>query len=235
MASASPSASAAVVLAVGTRFIGHASSDTWQSRATSDASASVEEAVPQMAMSRAPSRLIVSTQAQQLVRLAAVRQRQDDVVALNDAQVAVDRFRRVQKKRRRPGAGQRRGNLSGDDAGFPHARDDHSATAVEQHADGPIEAIVEAIDQRQDGGGFCLQNLSGNVEVRGGQSGSCTSSADGRVGRDFVTRRRRDSHQSHHERFETIEAQRVGGIASRAGWLLVHLHEHGVGARRDAR
>ena len=60
IASASPSASAAVVLAVGTRFIGQASSDTWQSSATSDACARVDVQSPVMAIMRAPSRLMVS-------------------------------------------------------------------------------------------------------------------------------------------------------------------------------
>ena len=61
MASASPSASAAVVLAVGTRFNGQASSDTWQSSATSAAWPSVDRQSPVMAISRAPRRLIVSS------------------------------------------------------------------------------------------------------------------------------------------------------------------------------
>ena len=61
MASASPSASAAVVLAVGTRFSGQASSDTRQSSVTSAACASVEWQSPVMAISCAPSRLIVSS------------------------------------------------------------------------------------------------------------------------------------------------------------------------------
>src|SRR5262245_42336625 len=61
MASASPIASAAVVLAVGTRFIGHASSTTLQSIATSAACARLDEGQPVIAISRAPSRRIVSS------------------------------------------------------------------------------------------------------------------------------------------------------------------------------
>ena len=60
MASASPIARAAVVLAVGTRFSGHASSVTLQSSATSADWASVEPGDPVMARSFAPSRRIVS-------------------------------------------------------------------------------------------------------------------------------------------------------------------------------
>ena len=54
-------ASAAVVLAVGTRFIGQASSVTLQSSATSAACASVDAGSPVIAISFAPSRRIVSS------------------------------------------------------------------------------------------------------------------------------------------------------------------------------
>ena len=104
MASASPIASAAVVLAVGTRFIGHASSATLQSSATSAACASVERGAPVIAMSFAPEPADRLEQAQDFVGLAAVRQRDDDVVGLDDAEVAVDRLGRVQEERRRAGA-----------------------------------------------------------------------------------------------------------------------------------
>ena len=61
MHSASPMASAAVVLAVGTRLSGHASSDTWQSSATSAACASVDAGLPVMAMIFAPMRRMASS------------------------------------------------------------------------------------------------------------------------------------------------------------------------------
>ena len=60
IANASPSASAADVLAVGTRFSGQASAETRQSSATSAARPSVEPPSPVIAISRAPRRLIVS-------------------------------------------------------------------------------------------------------------------------------------------------------------------------------
>ncbi len=60
IANASPSASAAVVLAVGMRLSGHASSDTRQSSATSAAVARVDDGAPVRTMRRAPSRLMVS-------------------------------------------------------------------------------------------------------------------------------------------------------------------------------
>jgi hypothetical protein len=61
IASASPIASAAVVLAVGTRFIGQASSATLQSRATSAAPASDDAGLPVIAISLAPNRRMVSS------------------------------------------------------------------------------------------------------------------------------------------------------------------------------
>ena len=81
IASASPSASAAVVLAVGTRFSGQASSATLQSSATSAACASVDVGSPVIAISFAPMPADRLEQAQELLGLAAVRQRDDDVVA----------------------------------------------------------------------------------------------------------------------------------------------------------
>ena len=61
IASASPMARAAVVLAVGTRFIGQASLATEQSRMTSAARASVDAGLPVSAISRAPMRRIDSS------------------------------------------------------------------------------------------------------------------------------------------------------------------------------
>ena len=100
IASASPIASAAVVLAVGTRFIGHASSVTLQSSATSAACASVERGVAGDRDQLRAEPADGLEQAQDLVGLAAVRQRDDDVVGLDDAEIAVDRFGRVQEERR---------------------------------------------------------------------------------------------------------------------------------------
>jgi hypothetical protein len=106
MARASPSARVAVVLAVGARFIGHASSATWQLRVTSDACPRVDSVCPVSEMSFAPIRRIASSRPDQLFGLAAVRQRNNDVVLLDHAEVAVHRFGGVKKDRRRAGARQ---------------------------------------------------------------------------------------------------------------------------------
>ena len=87
-------ASAAVVLAVGTRLRGHASSATLQSSATSAAWASVDvgAAGDRHQLGAQPANGF--EQPEDLVRFAAVRQRHDDIVALDDAEIAVDRFGR---------------------------------------------------------------------------------------------------------------------------------------------
>ena len=99
-------------------------------------------------------------QAQHFLRLAAVRNRQQHVAGLDDAQIAVRRFRGMKKERRRAGACERRGDLPADDARLAHAGDDDAPLAFEQHPHGAIEALVEAIDERQDGRGLGLQDLA---------------------------------------------------------------------------
>ena len=130
IASASPRASAAVVLAVGTRFIGHASS----------AIAAVERDVggpgerrAGMAGQRDQARADPPDRLQQpdhLLGLAAVRQRQHHVVFADGAEIAVDGFRRMEEPGRGAGARERRGNLAADDAGLAHAGDDHASAAL---------------------------------------------------------------------------------------------------------
>ena len=46
----------------------------------------------------------------------------------------------------------------------------------------------------------------------------------------LVARSGVDAFQLEHQRFELVQAQRVGGIALRARGLFVHLHEHGIDA-----
>ena len=96
-------------------------------------------------------------QAQDLVGLAAARERHDDVVGLDDAKVAVNRFGRMEEEGRRAGARQRGGDLAADDARLAHAGDDHAAAALEEEAHRLLEAVIEAIDEREDRGRFCLR------------------------------------------------------------------------------
>src|SRR5262245_57234380 len=75
------------------------------------------------------------------------------------------RFGRMEKHRGRPGAVERGGNLLADDAGLAHAGQDHTSAAVQQQVDGAIESIVEPRYQREDRGGFGLENLTGECEI----------------------------------------------------------------------
>ena len=111
---------------------------------------------------RAPDGL---EQPEDLVGLAAVGQRDDDVAGLDDAEVAVNRFGGMEEEGRGAGAGQRRGDLPRDDARLAHARDDDAATAIAEQLDGPDEPGVEAVDQREDGRGLGLQHLARQREV----------------------------------------------------------------------
>ena len=169
MASASPSASAAVVLAVGTQV----------ERARLFGDAAVERDVRRLAERRPAvagdgdearaQPLDRLEQAQQLLRLAAVRQRDDHVFRLDDAEVAVRGFGRVEEEGGRAGARQRRRNLAADDPRLAHAGDDHAAAALEQQPHRLLEALVEALDEREDRGRFRLQHLARERDVSGGE------------------------------------------------------------------
>ena len=75
-------------------------------------------------------------------------------------------FSGVQEKGRGPGAGERRRDLAADDAGLAHASDDHAALAVAHQHDSAREPLIEAIDQRQDRGGFRLEHSPREGQVR---------------------------------------------------------------------
>src|SRR5687768_107366 len=79
----------------------------------------------------------------------------------------MERLGRVQKNGRRTGASQRGRDLPADDSRLAHAGDDDLATALEQDADRTFEAVVDALDQRQDRRRFDLKNFSREREVDG--------------------------------------------------------------------
>ena len=164
IASASPIARAAVVLAVGTRFIGQASLAMEQSSVTSAAFASVDAGSPVIAMSLRAEASDRFQQPQQLLGLAAVRERDHDVVVANRTEIAVGRLGRMEEPGRRAGARQSRGDLSADDAGLAHAGDDDAAAALEQELDCALEMPVDAIDEPEDGGRFGAEYLAGEFE-----------------------------------------------------------------------
>ena len=132
IASASPIASAAVVLAVGTRFIGHASSAMPQSRVTSAARASVDDGSPVSAIRRAPRRRIDSS-----------RRSSSSVSPLYDSAITTSSSRMAPRspwiasagcRNQADGAGarQRRRDLAADEPRLAHAGDDDAAAALVQ-------------------------------------------------------------------------------------------------------
>jgi hypothetical protein len=97
----------------------------------------------------------------QFVRRARIGNGQQDVLAGEHAEVAVNGFGRMHEKGRRAGGGQRGGDLAGDVAGFADAGDDDPARAVEDHADRLDEARVDAALQRLQGLDFDAEGAVG--------------------------------------------------------------------------
>ena len=121
--------------------------------------------MPVIATSLAPMRRMVSSSRSSSPVSPRMRQGDDDIVALDRAEVAVHGLGRVQEERRRPGARERRGDLARDDAGLAHPGDDDAAAAVAQQVDGAGEPLVHAVDEGEDGGGFGPEHLAGEFEV----------------------------------------------------------------------
>ena len=166
-ASASPIASVAVVLAVGARLSGQASSATLTSRWTVAARARFDFALPVMAMMGTPRRDEVRNQQQHFGGFAGIGDGQQHVVARDHADVAMAGFGRMHEERRRAGGGERGGDLAGDVAGFAHAADDDPAVAFEADAAGARETRVEPRHQRRDGPALDLESPASGGDQRG--------------------------------------------------------------------
>ena len=119
-----------MVLAVGARFIGQASSSTPQSSATSAACASVERGVAGHGDQTCAQPL---ERFEQRATSSSVSPEYDSasthVVGLDHAEIAVHGLGGMQEERGRAGAGERGRDLAADDAGLAHAGDDHPAAA----------------------------------------------------------------------------------------------------------
>ncbi len=101
----------------------------------------------------------------ELQRLAAVGQGDHHVAVRQHAQVAVDRLSRVQEQGRRAGAGERCGQLVGDDAGLAHAPGDDPAAALLQHVERLLKPLVQLVEQGEDGLGLDAEDFSGDVQA----------------------------------------------------------------------
>ena len=87
----------------------------------------------------------------ELVRLATLRDEQRHVVGADDPEIAVRAVRRVKEGRRRPGRGERRGDLAPDQSGFADARHNHASLRVAQQLDGAGKAVIEALERARNG------------------------------------------------------------------------------------
>ena len=102
-------------------------------------------------------------QAHQLMGLAAVGDGNGQVPLGQHAQVAMDGVGGMDEQGGRPGAGESRGDLPGDDARFPHAGEDHAPGAGDQQFDGLVETMVETGNERRDRLGLRLQDFPGRL------------------------------------------------------------------------
>ena len=141
-------ASVAVVLAVGARFSGQASSGTLTSRATVAARPRVESALAGEGDERHAQALQMGQQEHELGRLAGIGQGEQHIRARDHAQVAVAGLGRVQEERRGAGAGQGGGDLAADMAGFAHPGDHDPARATQADPAGGDERRTRSGRQR---------------------------------------------------------------------------------------
>ena len=88
-------------------------------------------------------------QPQKLFRLAAMAQRQDNIVGLHPPQVAVDRLGRMKKMARRTRRGQRRADLAADDPRLAHPGHDHRAGILEDHPRRRQKRRIDPVQKRQ--------------------------------------------------------------------------------------
>ena len=103
--------------------------------------------------------------------------RNQDVLPAQHPQIAMDAFRRVEKERRRAGAGHGRSNLLPDQSRFPHAGNHHFTFAREEKIDRFREAAVQTIDKGLDCAGLDCQHTLAFIET-------ATATSSGRLGRD---------------------------------------------------
>ena len=105
-------------------------------------------------------------QADDLLRLAALREHQHHVLGVDAAQVAVDRLGRVQAVAASAGRGQRGHDLLADQARLAHAGDDHVAAALRRGSSTARQnSCVEPFGHLGQGAAFGLEDLPGVAEL----------------------------------------------------------------------
>ena len=167
-ASASPMASAAVVLAVGARFSGQASAGTPMSRCTVGIAGQGGVRIAGEGDQRNTQPLDARGRMVRIsARLAGIGQRQHGVVARDHADVAVAGLGRVHEEGGGAGAGQRGGDLAADVAGFAHAGHDHPAAAAKTNAAGARKIRPEARQLRLQAFDLDGQRLATEIDQAG--------------------------------------------------------------------
>ena len=161
----------AVVEAVGARLCGQASSRIVHG--DDDVRSLAERRVPPSRHrdERRAAALHVRDQRDDLLGLARVREREDDVAAEDHPEVAVDRLGRVQEEGGRAGRGERRGDLLADDAALADARHDDAPGGGLHGGDGAVESLVEAVRERADGLRLDLDDAAGLLAGGGRHAG----------------------------------------------------------------
>ena len=106
----------------------------------------------------------------QLRRLARPRQRDDDIVVRDHAEVAVAGFARMHEQRRRSGGGEGGGDLAPDMAGFAHAGHDHpalrGADQVDRRGEARAQAVAQRGGERIDAAAFRVERAQGGIDRR---------------------------------------------------------------------
>ena len=103
-----------------------------------------------MAMIGAPSSLSEGSKPHDFFGFAALREHQHHVVAMDAAQIAVNRFGRVQEMAPRAGRSERGRQLLPDQSGLADAGDDHAAAAKVERIDRVAKLHVQPVgDSRQ--------------------------------------------------------------------------------------
>ena len=103
--------------------------------------------------------------ANDLFGLAAERENKGHIVGMNAAQVAVNRFRRMQKVAPRARRGKRRGDLLADQPRLAHAADDHAAAAALQQCHRMAELFAQPIGQGEQRLTLGANDLAGQAKL----------------------------------------------------------------------
>ena len=160
------------------------------------------------------------------VRLAAVRDGDNDIVRRHHAKIAVKRLGGVHEERGRPRTRKGRRDLAPDVAGFAHARDDNARLAVQDCAHRRLEIIVNALCELCD----CLRLELKRLDCLFANALCHMSLLLQLFAYNLV-----DSEGILQEVFEFVEIDHVRPVRQRLRRVVMHLEEESVNARTDSR